>query len=372
MTNNENFYFAGKCLTLDEHPAFRGEIVQRIESDSIHWDNFVSLCSNHLILPVMYLKFKTHDILAYLPQELAEFMKEIYQLNLLRNHQIMKQLHEITKLLNENGIYPTVLKGAGNLADHLYSDLGERMMGDIDLLVHEEEYLPAAHLLEKDGYYSSIEILNDIKRAKHYPRLMKAGVPADVEVHRIPVNQPYIKWYNTEIIDTEKKAINEDSFYYVLSDKHKMIHNFIHSQLSDKGDDYGIVSLRDIYDLYLLNKRVSVVATLPSIQYKRKAITYFIFAGKALGIAKIFYAKESFAARLFCLKHQLNQSSAIFFKINRNLRYLFERIIFGYSRQFIKSFYSKEMRHSVIARLSHPQWRINHWNTYIRFFSMNK
>ena len=372
MTNNENFYFAGKCLTLNEHPEFKGEIIQIIESDSINWASFVSLCSNHLILPVLYLKFKAHDIIAYLPKELSEFLNEIYQLNLIRNHQILKQLHEICKLLNENGIYPTVLKGAGNLAGHLYSDLGERMMGDIDLLVHEEDYLPAAHLLERDGYYFSIEALNNIKRAKHYPRLMKSGVPADVEIHRIPVNQPYIKWYNTEIIDTEKKAINEDAFYYVLSDNHKAIHNFIHSQLSDKGNNYGIVSLRNIYDLYLLSNRISIAATLPSIQHKRKAITYFIFAGKALGIPKMFYADETFSSRLFCLKHHLNQSSSVFFLTYRSLRYVYERIIIGYSEQFIKSFYSKEMRQSLFARLNHPQWRRNHLDTYIRFFSVNK
>ena len=372
MTNNENFYFAGKCLTLDEYPELRREIIQKIESDSINWDNFVSLCSNHLILPVMYLKFKVHDILAYLPKELSQFLNEIYQLNLIRNHQIQKQLHEITKLLNENGIYPTVLKGAGNLADQLYNDMGERMIGDIDLLVHEEDYLPAAHLLEKDGYTASIKVFTDIESAKHYPRLWKAGVPADIEIHRIPVNQPFINWYNTEIIDSEKRAINEAVSYFVLSDNHKVIHNFIHSQLSNKGDDYGIVSLRDIYDIYLLSNRISLVATLPSIHEKRKAITYFLFAGKALGIPKKNYAEESVQARLFYLKHYLNQSSALFFQTNRSLRYMSERIIFGYSVQFFKSFYSKKMRQSVIDRLSHPQWRINHWNTYIRFFSTNK
>ena len=372
MTNIELFYFAGKCLTLDEHPEFRMEIIQRTESDPINWDNFVSLCSNHFILPAIYLKFKAHDILIYLPKDLSKFLSEIYQLNLSRNKQILKQLHEIIKLLNENEIYPTLIKGAANLVDQLYSDLGERMMGDIDLLVPEYNYLPAAYLLERDSYSSSIQIINDINRAKHYPRLRKADVPADVEIHRIPVNQPYIKWYNTEIIDTEKSAINEHGSYFVLSDKHKVIHNFIHSQLSNKGDAYGIISLRDIYDLYLISNRISIATILPSIQYKREAITYFVFAGKALGIPKRFYAEESFPARLFCLKHYLNQNSVVFFQTYRSLRYLFERIIFGYSVQFIKLFYSREMRQSIILRLSNSQWRRNHFNTYISFFSMNK
>ena len=78
MTNKENFYFAGKCLTLNEHPEFRGEIIQAIESNSVNWKDFICLCNNHLILPLIYLKFKAHDLLASLPKELSEFLNEIY------------------------------------------------------------------------------------------------------------------------------------------------------------------------------------------------------------------------------------------------------------------------------------------------------
>ena len=35
-------------------------------SGSIDWKKFVSLCSNHFILPSIYLKFKRNDIIKYL------------------------------------------------------------------------------------------------------------------------------------------------------------------------------------------------------------------------------------------------------------------------------------------------------------------
>ena len=372
MTNKENFYFAGKCLTLDEHPEFSWEIIQTIESDSVNWEDFVRLCSNHLILPVMYLKFHAHELLSFLPNGLAEFLKEIYELNLSRNQQILNQLHEITKILNQNGIYPTLLKGAGNLVDQLYDNPGERIMGDIDLLVPQNDYLPAARLLEKDGYSYTAHFMTDIKHSKHYPRLSKPGVPASVEVHRLPVNQSYTKWYNTEIIDTEKKRIDNGVIYFVLSDKHKVVHNFIHAQLSNKGDAYGIVSFRDIYDLYLLSIRIPIVTDLIPVQYQRKAISYFVLAGNALGLPKRFYAHESFSSRIFCMKHDLNQSSVVFYKTYRKSRFLYEKIILGYSRQVIQSFYSKEMRQSVIGRLSNPRWYKNHLDSYLSFFTSSK
>jgi hypothetical protein len=320
----------------------------------------------------MYLKFKAHDILPYLPKELLEFMHEVYELNLLRNQQILKQLGEITHLLNEHGIYPTVLKGAGHLADHLYSNLGERIMRDIDLLVPEEDFLPSVHLLERDGYSIPAPIVTNIKKSKHYPGLSKAGVPATVEIHRLPVNQPYIHWYNTKIIDTQKRRIEEQTSYFLLSDYHNVIHNFIHSQLSHRGDVDGIVSFRDIYDLYLLSHRIAIASTLPSIHYKRKAISYFVFAGKALGLPNWFYGHEPLMAKLFCLKHDLNQSSSGFYQTYRSYRFLYEKIILGYSRQLIQSFYLKEMRQSVISRISNPHWYKNHLDSYTGFFKLHK
>lgn len=372
MTNKELFYFTGRCLTLEEHPEFREKIIQLIESDSINWQNFVSLCSNHLILPVIYLKFQSHDILSHLPEELSEFLKEIYHLNLSRNIQILKQLDEITNILNENEISPIYLKGAGNLLDNLYGDQGERIMGDIDLLVTEEDYLRAANILEIDGYTMTVESYIDIQSLKHYPRLSKTGVPASVEIHRLPVPPQYIKWYNTEIINKEKRAINKDASCFVLSDNHKVIHNFIHSQLSNKGDAYGIVSFRDIYDLYLLSKRISISQTISHIQYKRKAIAYFVFAGNALGLPKWFYQDEPISARMFCLKHDLYLQSPAFYYTNRTLRFMTDRIFSGYIGQFIKSFYLKSMRRSLFNRLTNPRWYKNHLNFYIGFFSHNK
>ena len=205
MTNLEMFYFVGRCLSIDEHPEFRDVMVQKISEDEIEWTQFVSLCSNHLILPVIYLKFKAHKLIEHLPVELAEFLKEIYNLNLARNEQILLQIKDILKLLNANDIYPTFLKGTGNLLDGLYSDKGERIIGDIDFLVPEEDYLEAARILEEDGYVKNSTFSSDLLNPKHYPSLFKVGVPAVVEVHRMIVPQRYGKMFNSEIL--EKKRI---------------------------------------------------------------------------------------------------------------------------------------------------------------------
>ena len=373
MTNKELFYFIGNCIMLDEHPQFKAEILEKIKSDSIDWQKFVAICSNHLILPLIYLKFQSHKIIKYLPEELSEFLKNIYDLNRSRNNKILRQFEALTLTLNGIDVLPVFLKGAANLLDDLYSDIGERILGDIDFLVPEKDYLKSVKLLEKDGYstHSESPIFEDIEKMKHYPRLTNPNFPADIEIHRLPVSEKYQTWFNPSIIDQEKKTVTRLSGCYVPSDNHKITHNFIHSQLTNGGHSSGIVSFRDFFDLYLLTKRSSVKLALPQIKCKYKAIAYFLLAGKALGLKKRIYNKSNFSTWILLRKHDLNLKSVAFYQIHRTIRLIINRIIIGYSTRVIKSFYSKGARHVLINCLTNPYWYRIHLQSYINFFHSN-
>ncbi|MDP2336711.1 MAG: nucleotidyltransferase family protein [Bacteroidota bacterium] len=373
MTDKELFYFTGKCLMLDEQTRYRHEIIDVSSTNRINWQQFVTLCSDHLILPVIYLKFQSQDVLQFMPEVLSEYLKEIYELNVSRNQLILIQLQEITHVLNQHNIFPTFLKGSGNLLDGLYSDIGERILGDIDFLVPEKDYLEAARIMESEGYTKTSptpEYL-DVKSMKHYPRLSHTGFAASIEIHRLPVPENYQSWFNTAIIDQEKKPVASLAGCFVQCDHHKIIHNFIHSQLSNSGHANGIVSFRDLYDLYLLSGRTAVQEILPQIRsrQKEKAIAYFVFAGKALGISGRFYPKSNLTSWLFSKKHDLNMRSNSFYQVNRSIYFLGHQLFAKYMGQFIRSFYSRRMRHSLIGRLSDRNWYHTHMNYYRSFFS---
>ncbi|MEI6678538.1 MAG: nucleotidyltransferase family protein [Mariniphaga sp.] len=369
MTNKELFYFTGKCMMLDEDPGFSRIIVDKINSETIDWQIFVTMCSDHLILPVIYLKFEKHNILASLPNELTEFLKEIYDLNASRNRQILSQIQEVTKTLNANNIYPIYLKGAAHLLSELYSAIGERILGDIDFLVPEKDYLTAAKVLENDGYstFEDIPKYFDVEQFKHYPRISKPGFPADLEIHQALTQNP-LSWFDPQITDQEKKPVKSLEGCFVLSDNHQIIHNFIHSQLSHGGHSSGIVSFRDLYDLYLLSKRMPFNDVLPNIKTKQKAIAYFLFAGKAFGLSKPLNPKGNLSSWLFSKKHDLNMGSATFYNTHRTLLFIFQRIFTAYLGQIIKSFYSKSVRQSVISRFKDRKWYRAHFQIYIDFF----
>jgi hypothetical protein len=184
----------------------------------------------------------------------------------------------------------------------------------------------------------------------------------------LPVAEKYQSWFNTGIIDREKVMVSSVSGCYVESDKHKIIHNFIHSQLSNEGNLLGIVSFRDLYDLYLLSKRYTVSETLPEIKTKQKAIAYFVFAGKTLSLAHKLYPHSNLSSRILCVKHSLNQNSSVFYQTYRNIVFIFQRIFVRYLGQFIKSLYSPKMRQSIVRRISSRKWYGDHLQLYKRFY----
>jgi len=374
MTKKEMFYFIGKCLTIEEHQGFREEIIDKINADSIDWQQFVVFCSDHLILPVIYLKFQAYGIIEYLPIELSEHLKEIYELNLSRNNQILKQLQEITEILNSNNIFPVYLKGAGNLLDGLYSNIGERIMGDIDFLVSEKDFLLAVQLLQNAGYsYSSDHpAYLDAMDRKHFPGLFKEDVPAIVEIHHTAVDLTYQGWFNSEIIRSEKRTVTTLKGCFILSDKHNIILNFIHGQLHHGGHFSGIVSFRDLYDLNLLFKRSEPKLTLPVIKTKQKAIAYFLFAGMAFGQPAKFYPTKNLSFRILSRKHSLNLSSPTFYHGYRYFAFFTHQLFVKYIGQIFDSFHSKQVRQSLYRRMSNRQWYIDHFHHYTRFLSGNK
>jgi hypothetical protein len=372
MTNKELFYFTGKCLALDDHPEFAEEIIHMSQSEAINWGAFVKLCSSHLILPAIYLKFLSYGIINHLPQELAEFLKDIYDLNLERNKKIIDQLQSLTQTLNAHEIYPIFLKGTAHLLDHLYSDQGERMIGDIDFLVGEKDYLRAVAILKNDGYATDSPVYVDVETLKHYPCLSKPGEVTHIEIHRIPVAKDYSSWFNSEIINQEKKQVSALCGCFVLSDKHKVIHNFIHAQLGHKGHLNGIVSFRDLYDVYLLSQRSEIKQALDNIKSKSKAIAYFVFTQKAFSLKEEIYPEANLSSHLFLKKHDLNISSRVFYHTYRYTVYFGQRILIGYVGQAVKSFYSKKTRKSVLRRLTNRGWYKAHFDSYRAFFSPQK
>lgn len=370
MNSKDLIYFIGMCLTIDKYPDNLSKVKNQIKEGSIDWEKFVGLCSNHLVTPAIYLKFKSTDLLALLPDELTFYLEEIYELNLSRNQMILAQINEISDLLAKNQIYPILLKGAGNLIDKIYSDPAERIMGDIDFLVNESEYLQAAEILTNMDYSASkMYYYDDATLLKHYPRLVHPDRFASTEVHRLPTDESHTRWLDQEMIRSKMEKSAGYPNCYILSDAHKVILNFIHCQLTNKGHKTGVVSLRDAYDLYLMAERVSLDEVARKNLPTKKISGYFLLSQQLLGVNFGLTSKPNFSNRWLLYKHDLNFKNRTFYIFNKVSIELIDRIT-RYTGLLFKSIYSKKTRRYIATRLSNSWWyksQVDSWKRMFRF-----
>ena len=353
--------FAGRCLALDENPGYSDNIRDKLSSGEVSTGQLIGLCSNHLVLPALYLKFRSHGLLDLFPDAYNRQLQEIYELNLDSNLKILRQVNALSALLHGAGIPHVYLKGTGNLLGGIYSDAGERMIGDIDFLVHEKDFFRATEILERQGYHPMVKAgYADFLPPDHhhYPRLIKKGEPATVEVHRLPVKAQYAKQLTTEMVFEECCPVEGNPGAFVPSFRHMFILNFIHTQLSDAGHRRMMPSLRGLYDGYLLWGRINSEEIPAAVRAQTRLR---IYSGL---LEHIFHSRETFPdrhvtryIRNFSRWQQHPAAHHIWLRANR-----FVYLAFGaYLGTILKSVYSKSYRRYTLMRLRNPQWYKQHF-----------
>lgn len=366
MTNNEIYYFLGKCLSLGESDVNKQDIVTMISQNKVDWDGFVKLASNQYVLPTVYLRFKRHGILSLIPEELSDHLQMVYELNYKRNSAVLEQIDRINSLLAQAGIIPIYLKGAANLLDHLYEDIGERMLGDIDLLVSEEEFLPAANLLKREGYEHYLGFYDDEPLPKHFPRLVHPIERLDVEVHRAPVELNIAPYLNYDSILPEAKQIGTVPPCFVFSDRHKVILNFMHAFLAKDAKLMHNVTFRNMVDLQLLSQRVDIYTVLAAqTHYAQEAMIYACYMNKAMGLRN--NRTPGFRLRHFVWRQELLRKSKLLYQLIWLWNFLKTKVLTNYLQQIVGAFFDKKIRKSIFRRLRDPSW----FRQHIKFYTKN-
>ncbi len=359
MKQSELFEFACQCLLPDKNTGQKKGIEEKFISGEVDLNRFVFLCSNHLVLPAIYLRLKDAGLIELFPNEYVDHLKEIYETNKKRNRDILLQIDEISSRLKKENIEPLYLKGTANLMDNLYSDLGVRMIGDIDFLVQEKDYLKTVDLILDLGYENQHKMYEDAKSFKHYPRLFRKDVPADIEIHRVPVNIQYSKQFHTDLLFQHKKAIKNRSNCFVSSDEHKLIHTFIHSQLSNKGHKRITLELRDLYDAQLLLKRVDVNSVLPQVEEKIKARDFFEYVNYLFNPEQISLSDK--LPNNFAVRHQWFLNHSRWHRTYLNILNFYELIIIRYLWRIIRAPFQKSSMRYLYVRLKDPKWYKMHF-----------
>ena len=273
MNYKETLFFIAKCLTISLEEKNRQEIEIILKTTDVDWDAVVKVSTSHFVFPAIYCNFKRADFLKYLSADLVDYMIHITNLNRDRNTQILQQVKDLNSLLLANKITPIFLKGTGNILEGLYEDIGERMVGDIDFLFSEKDFLKAIDILKKDNYTKLESELNPFQGFRHYSRLVKPANIAAVETHKEVTIQKYRGEFNCEMTSKDAQQINDFS---VLSFENQLSLSIITSQINDYGFELKNFSLRNAYDVFLLSKKVDTKKAISKFTQLKNPLNCFI------------------------------------------------------------------------------------------------
>ena len=273
MTYKEMVFFCTSILALKANSSFKSEVKTTI-LNGVDWDKFVVFSTNHYVLPALYICLRDVGFLKLLPTDLVAFMKNLTLLNSERNKRLISEVYEINALLISNNITPIFLKGAAHLCIDLYSNIGLRMIGDIDLLVAPIDLLRAAKVLEKQGYQSVEEFVpHQFENMKHYPRLSHKDKLVAVEINKSVVKKKRDRQLDYQKIDKTKQKING---VFVPSYENLVLHNTINAQMNDLQYLTAKINLRQQYDLFLLSKFVDVQKCFEAFSFHQNKLNAYL------------------------------------------------------------------------------------------------
>lgn len=365
MNKKQLYYLISHILALNSKPETAAEIINALPSKKEDWQKWVQLGSKHLVLQSLYLSFKNNKLLSYLPDDLRGDLEYIHKLNVDRNQKISIQAKDIKNQLKSNEIECVFMKGTGNIFDNLYSDIGERMLYDIDILVEEDQMLKAAEILLGSGYHTQKRFNpKAYPSTMHYPILLREDCVAGVEIHRLPVQYHYLKTFDNKSVFESKKLASANEGFWVMNDTHKIIHNFMHSQLMHNGHYHADVSLRNLYDLLLLSQREDLVKVFSDFNhYKGQSRAYIDLMYKVFGLSNPNSVKKSFKTRFFLYRHNLTLT------LSRRKMAVYHFIITAFIKYValpIRTLFDKNARNYVFSRLGNRHWYREHLNAYRR------
>lgn len=221
-----------------------------------YWDTLVMVASEHLVLPTLYYQLKHKNLLKLLPPDLLIYLHSITQMNRNRNEAIINQIQEVNAILESRYIKAVFVKGAAMLNSGALLDIGERMVGDIDLIVAVEHLKTAHDLLLNHGYHiktnAGIGHKHFSKKGRHLQRLIHDSNPASIEIHyKLLQNDIYNVLPPSEIFEHAQKS----NGIFIPSAKHLWRHAILNWQLNDHGQRNNNLAFRSVYDTLVIAKK---------------------------------------------------------------------------------------------------------------------
>jgi hypothetical protein len=131
-----------------------------LQTNTIDWVYLLQLAEQHGVMPLLSGNLQTLGVdtigQSAIPQFVFDRLQLVGQLNTLRNLFLVGELVKLLDLLKQQGVPAIPFKGP-TLAALAYGNISLRKAGDLDILVHEQDFRKARDILLAQGYQPVVQ-----------------------------------------------------------------------------------------------------------------------------------------------------------------------------------------------------------------------
>ena len=238
-----------------------------LSDPKMDWEWLVKSSSQQGVMTSAYCRLKHKNLIDVLPSDLNSYLSEITNINRNRNQSLLNQIKELSLLFNTHKIHHVFVKGCALLASGVYNDIGERMVGDIDILV-EPTHLHKAERLLKETDYNSLEEshFGKYKDHRHLPRLIHPDRLGAVEIHSKLLRKERQKILNVKEILANRRTIKGVCVPIMVANLDILILNH---QINDFGYLFKSINFKVCYDSLVLEQQNEPSTTSKTSKYHR-------------------------------------------------------------------------------------------------------
>jgi hypothetical protein len=140
----------------------KAQTLRPLLGESIDWKFLFDLAEKHGALPLLHSALLRVE--ASVPDDQLRTLRQNQQSNLVKSLLLARELIRILECLSSTGINAMPYKGAA-LAELLYGDIGLRQSGDIDLLIHPQDFVRARDAVRELGFVPHLNLSEAEERA---------------------------------------------------------------------------------------------------------------------------------------------------------------------------------------------------------------
>ena len=298
ITDHDLLALLGRVLENDPTPQSTGELRLRFFQFGFSWQALVDLAVAHEVLPPLVFALNERSLLLPVPGRLTQEgraahvtsrLAAAYLQHLDRQADLREQLKTAIGALNNQGIVPTLLKGAVHLTRTQPKWHEARGMRDLDILVRASEAEKAYQALVSLGYQPDHD---PPPIDRHLPELRFPRRAGAIEIHTEALSFSARHALATEEVFDRAEIQSFDGVdLKILPPEWHLLHNLLHHQLADRGHARRMLAIKGLWEFSRVGGEVSPVGWRSIIQHAAQRDFLDVLSSWAIQANRLFGLK---------------------------------------------------------------------------------